>query len=151
MQLTKHRSPESRVGVLAAFTPLIPIGLLWTGWSAQTHTYWVVTELGSIPIGLGIMASSLFGQLYMVDSYTKYAASAVAASIFLRSVIGAIIPIASGPLYSRLGFGWGNTVLAAISLISVVSAVVLFKFGEHLRAQFPFENGDKPLREEGSN
>ncbi|KAL9082404.1 MAG: hypothetical protein Q9159_006447 [Coniocarpon cinnabarinum] len=132
-------TPESRLPVLAVVVPLVPVGLLWTGWSAEDHTHWIVPELGSAPIGFGIVASSIFGQLYMVDAYTKYAASCIAASSLFRSVLGAVLPIVCGPLYARLGFGKGNTILAAVSVLNVVTAGALVRYGAMLRSRFPFE------------
>ena len=134
-----QRSPESRLILLAAMTPLVPIGLIWTGWAAQKHTHWIVPELGSIPLGVGIIGTSLCGQLYMVDSFTVYAASAVAATTFLRSIVGAALPLASGPMYGRLGYGLGNTILACVSFLSVLMGLCLLKFGKQLREKYPFE------------
>lgn len=47
----------------------------------------------------------------MIIAYTKYAASAIAASSVLRSIAGGLVPLAGIPLYDRLGLGWGNTLL----------------------------------------
>lgn len=42
----------------------------------------------------------------MIDAYTKYAASALAATSIVRSIVGGCLPIAGLPLYSALGYGW---------------------------------------------
>ena len=47
-------------------------------------------------------------QVYMTIAYTKYAASAIAASSVLRSIAGALVPLAGIPLYDRLGLGLGK-------------------------------------------
>lgn len=40
---------------------------------------------------------------YLVDAYTIYAASAVAASTVFRSLFGAILPLAGNKMYASLG------------------------------------------------
>lgn len=42
----------------------------------------------------------------MIDAYTTHAASALAATSVVRSIVGGTIPIAGLPLYSALGYGW---------------------------------------------
>jgi hypothetical protein len=42
----------------------------------------------------------------MIDAFTKYAASALAATSVVRSIVGGCLPIAGLPLYSALGYGW---------------------------------------------
>lgn len=137
---TGARLPESRLILMAAFAPCVPIGLLWTGWAAQQQTHWIVPQLGAVPLGIGLVGSSLSAQLYMMDSYTKFAASAIAVTAFMRSIFGALLPLAGAPMYDALGVGLGNTVLACISLLSIVLALALLKWGEMLRTKYPFEN-----------
>lgn len=42
----------------------------------------------------------------MIDAFTTYAASALAATSAIRSIVGGCLPIAGLPLYSALGYGW---------------------------------------------
>jgi hypothetical protein len=77
-------------------------------------------------------------QLYLVDAFgTEAAASALAANTVLRSLFGALLPLAGPPLYSALGLGWGNSSLAFIALAFVPIPWLFFKYGEHLRNRFP--------------
>jgi hypothetical protein len=73
----------------------------------------------------------------MIDCFTVYAASALAATTFLRSILGGLIPLAGGPMYSRLGLGWGNSLLGFIALAFCVMPIVFMVFGEKLRKRFP--------------
>jgi hypothetical protein len=45
---------------------------------------------------------------YLVDTFTIYAASAIAANSILRSLGGALLPIAGLAMYGRLGLGRGE-------------------------------------------
>jgi len=53
---------------------------------------------------------------YLVDAYTRYAASVSAASTVLRSLIGALLPLAGNAMYDSLGVGWGTSVLGFIAV-----------------------------------
>jgi hypothetical protein len=71
--------------------------------------------------------------MYLVHTYGRYSASAIAASKVLQSIGGAVLPLAGGPLYDRLGLGWGNSVVAFIALAFVPVPWLLFKYGGTLR------------------
>jgi hypothetical protein len=71
---------------------------------------------------------------YLTDAYEKYAASALSAASLGRNTFGAFLPLASGQLFSTLGFG----LLGFVGLaLSVVPVVLLFK-GREIRAKSPF-------------
>jgi hypothetical protein len=42
---------------------------------------------------------------YLVDCFTTFAASAMAANTVLRSIVGAVLPMAGPSLYNNLGYG----------------------------------------------
>jgi hypothetical protein len=71
--------------------------------------------------------------MYLVQAYGRYAASAVAASKVLQSIGGAFLPLAGEPLFNKLGLGWGNSLLAFLSMLFIPVPWVLFKYGERLR------------------
>jgi hypothetical protein len=76
-------------------------------------------------------------QTYLVDSYVQYAASVIAALTVLRSLLGALLPLAGLSMYEELGWGWGNSVLAFITL-ALVPVPMLFRiYGARIRARFP--------------
>ena len=75
----------------------------------------------------------------MTIAYTKYAASAIAASSVLRSIAGALVPLAGIPLYDRLGLGWGNSLLAFVSLGLGGLPLLFCRYGEGWRKGFPIE------------
>ncbi|EKD14387.1 hypothetical protein MBM_07617 [Drepanopeziza brunnea f. sp. 'multigermtubi' MB_m1] len=79
--------------------------------------------------------SKLPVQSYLVDAYTQYAASAVAAVTILRSLLGALLPLAGQPMYAALGFGWGNTLLGSVALALVPVPWVFWRYGERIRGK----------------
>jgi hypothetical protein len=44
-------------------------------------------------------------QIYLVDSFPQYAASALAALTFLRCLFGNVLPLAGPSVYDSLGLG----------------------------------------------
>ena len=78
----------------------------------------------------------------MVDTYTRFAASALAAGAFLRSIAGFGFPLFAPYMYSALEYGWGNSLLAFVAIvIGVPAPVFLWKFGETLRKKSTFAAG----------
>lgn len=85
--------------------------------------------IGTVFIGLRQLLLYMVLQMYLIDSFTIYVASAVAAITAVRSVAGALLPLAGLSLYERLGIGWGNTVLAAVCVLLLGVSWVLLCFG----------------------
>lgn len=76
-------------------------------------------------------------QIYLLDAYVQYAASVIAATTVLRSVAGAMLPLAGLSMYNDLGLGWGNSVLAFLALALIPVPVVFRLYGAKLRAMVP--------------
>lgn len=72
-------------------------------------------------------------QNYQTDSYSRYASSASAAVTVVRSLVGALMPLSGLGLYTRLGLGWGNSLLGFLSLILIPIPLILYFFGETMR------------------
>ncbi len=75
-------------------------------------------------------------QLYLVDAFSIYAASALAANTVVRSIAGAILPLAGLSMYSALGAGWGNSLLGFIALAMIPIPFLIQRYGEFLRKKF---------------
>ncbi|KAI1809723.1 major facilitator superfamily domain-containing protein [Poronia punctata] len=128
-----HFEPEMRLTISIAFGIFLPVTLFWYGWSAANGSHLASTLLSLVPYGFGIMGLFLPITTYIVDSYPMYSASAIAANIILRSVVGALLPLAGPPLYSSLGLGWGNSLLGFICVAMIPLPIIFYKFGARLR------------------
>lgn len=130
--------PELRLILMIYAAPFIPIGFFWYGWSADKHTHWIVPILGTFIIGCAGFLMMMPGQLYLVDAFgSEAAASALAGSTVSRSLFAALLPLAGPHLYSALGLGWGNSLLAFVALAFVPVPFLLYRYGEQLRTRFP--------------
>ncbi|KAK3935595.1 putative MFS transporter [Diplogelasinospora grovesii] len=132
--------PELRLLLMMWLSPMVPIGFFWYGWSAAYNTHWIVPILGTFVIGLSSFLILMPAQIYLVDAFgSEAAASALAANTVLRSLFGALLPLAGPYLYTALGLGWGNSLLAFIALAFVPVPFFFYKYGERLRLRFPVD------------
>ncbi|RYP81035.1 hypothetical protein DL770_006025 [Monosporascus sp. CRB-9-2] len=134
-QLAENRKlqPEDQLRPLAIAGCLLSAGLFWYGWSMEYRVHWIVPLLGTSVCGIAITFFFLAVQTYLVEAYTIYAASALAANTAVRCVFGVTVPLAGPPLYNRLGLGWGNSLLGLLALTVVPASVWLLKYGERIR------------------
>lgn len=127
--------PEFRMPTMFTGSIMVSIGLFWYGWSVQARLHWIMPNIGVAICSAGTMGCLQGMQTYIVDSYPTYAASAMAACAFLRSLAGFGFPLFAPYLYSDLGYGWGTSVLAFISIgVGIPAPFVFWIFGEKLRA-----------------
>lgn len=135
--------PEFRLPLLVPGAFLIPIGLLWYGWSAQKHLHWIMPNIGIAIFGAGLKIATQCTQTYAVDTYPLYAASASAAGTFLRSLAGFGFPLLAPYMYDSLGYGWGNSLIALVAmLLGVPAPFLLWRYGPWLRSKSQYAAGD---------
>lgn len=126
--------PEFRLPPMVPGSIFLPIGLLMTGWAAQYHVHWIVVDIGIAFVGAGTILNFQCIQTYVIDAFTLHAASALAAVSFLRSLAGFGFPLFAPAMYSALGYGKGDTILAAFAIAVGCPAPWLFwYFGERIR------------------
>lgn len=134
--------PEFRVPLMGVGSLLIPVGLFWYGWSAQSGIHWIMPNIGAVFFAAGCIICFQCMQTYIVDSYTRYAASGVAAAVVLRSLAGFGFPLFAPYLYRALGYGWGNSLLGFIAVgIGVPAPYLFWRHGELLRRKSRFAAG----------
>lgn len=134
--------PEYRVPMIVPGALLVPMGLIIYGWTAQARTHWIFPNIGAALFAGGLITAYQCIQGFLVDTYTRYAASAVGAATVLRSLAGFGFPLFAPALYERLDYGWGSTLLAFLAIaIGWPAPVLLWKYGEALRRKSPFAAG----------
>jgi len=114
----------------------LPIGLFIYGWSIEEHVHWIVPMIGVVIFTWGLMGVMMCIQNYLLDVYPKQAASVTAALAVLRSLAGALLPLCALDMYSALSMGWGNSLLAFISLGLIPIPLLFYKFGPWLVSRF---------------
>ncbi|GMG27174.1 unnamed protein product [[Candida] boidinii] len=82
---------------------------------------------------------------YIIDTYAKYAASALATKVFLRSAGGAAFPLFTMQMYHKLGLQWASWLLAFISTAMIIIRFAFYKWGAFLRAKLCREDYSLPM------
>ncbi|KAI0112402.1 major facilitator superfamily transporter [Nemania sp. FL0031] len=118
--------------------PIFVVSLFWLGFSAKLSVHYIVPSLSGIGFGIGFMLVFMGMLNYLTDAYEMYAASANAASNSSRSLLAVVLPLASTPLFNRLGISGACSLLAGLSLLlSAVPFIFIWK-GERIRAGSKF-------------
>ena len=125
--------PEYRLPPMVLGGVLIPVGLFLYGWTIQYHLFFIAPMLGSATLGFGFFVTTIPLNAYLVDAYKVNSASAIAATIVMRCIVGALLPLAGPPLYDQLGYGWGNSLLGFVALLFVPVPMLFMRYGERLR------------------
>lgn len=134
--------PEYRVPLMFIGSALIPIGLFWYGWSAQAQIHWIMPNIGACLFAAGAIVCFQCMQTYIIDSYTRFAASGVAAAVVLRSLAGFGFPLFAPYMYQALDYGWGNSLLGFLAIgIGIPSPFLFWFFGERIRGRSRFAAG----------
>ncbi|KAI9366748.1 MFS multidrug transporter-like protein [Zopfochytrium polystomum] len=133
--------PEFRLPITILFSVLLPIGLFMYGWSAQNTVFWLAPDVGMMLFGLGFTVLFQALSVYTVDTYRRYAASAMASASFLRSAFGFAFPLFAQDMYDALDYGWGNSLLGFVAMLCFPASVLLYKYGGWLRARSAYAAG----------
>lgn len=114
-------------------------GLFWFGWSGyKASIHWIVPTLSGLLTGFGLLAIFLQSLNYLVDAYLMFAASAIAANTFLRSLAGAGFPLFSQYMFEALKVNWTGTLLGGVALCLVPIPVIFYKYGARIRSKSAF-------------
>ncbi|KAF4629983.1 hypothetical protein G7Y89_g8164 [Cudoniella acicularis] len=138
--IPEWRLPPVIVGGLA-----FAAGLFWFGWSGyKESTHWIVPTLSGLLTGFGLLAIFLQSLNYLVDAYLMFAASAIAANTFLRSLAGAGFPLFSQYMFKALHVNWAGTLLGCVAVCLVPIPICFYIYGERIRRRSAFAP-TKPL------
>lgn len=127
--------PEYRLPSAIAGGVLVPVGLFWFAFTQRESVHWIVPIIGSGVFATGtiLVYSGVF--TFLVEAYPLYAASALGANAFLRSMFAAGFPLASKAMYDNMGNMWASALLAFLSLVMAPFPYLFFRYGEVLRAR----------------
>ncbi|KAE8353194.1 major facilitator superfamily domain-containing protein [Aspergillus coremiiformis] len=142
--------PEWRLPPVILAGALFAAGLFWFGWTGFRDTIpWIVPALSGVLTGFGLLI--IFIQLfnYLIDTYLMFAASAIAANTFVRSLVASSFPLFSRQMFNSMGIQWASTLLGCVAAILVPIPVLFYLFGKQLRMKSKFapiyEKADEPM------
>jgi hypothetical protein len=124
------RLPPSIIGCIA-----LPIGLFWFAWTNGPSVHWMASAAAGVPFGFGMVLVFLGLMNYLIDAYTIFAASVLAANSVLRSLFGAAFPLFTKHMYNNLGIHWASSIPAFLALACVPFPILFYKYGPAIRAK----------------
>jgi DHA1 family multidrug resistance protein-like MFS transporter len=158
--------PEWRLPEVIIGGACFAVGIFWFGWTGYTENiHWIVPTLSGLLIGFGLLSIFLQALNYLVDAYLmvrllpssfpplsrlhtfvniatntmlQFAASAIAANTFLRSICGAAFPLFAQQMFNGMGIQWAATLLGCIAVVLVPVPVWFYYRGAALRAKSAF-------------
>ncbi|KAG9652819.1 MFS general substrate transporter, partial [Aureobasidium melanogenum] len=131
--------PEWRLPPVIIGGVLFGIGLLWFGWTGyRADIPWIAPTLSGLFTGFGIMSIFLQCLNYLIDSYLVFAASAIAANTFLRSLCGAGFPLFATYMIEGMGIQWAGTLLGCFAFLLVPLPILFYLKGAQIRGKSKF-------------
>lgn len=88
--LYRH-TPEDRLNAAILGGVVLPVGLFWFAWTTSASIHWAVSIAGSVLFGIGQVLLFISLINYVIDTYTVFAASALAGNAILRALFGAAL------------------------------------------------------------
>jgi len=130
--------PEARLPPSMLGAVFIPLGLFWFAWTNYPSIHWIVCIIATAPFGFGMVLVFLSIMNYLIDAYTIYAASVLAANSVLRSLFGAAFPLFTTYMYNNLGIHWASSIPAFLALACVPFPFLFYKYGPAIRRRCKF-------------
>ncbi|GAD94284.1 MFS transporter [Paecilomyces variotii No. 5] len=132
----QHRGfapPEARLPPTMIGGIMIPIGLFWFAWTCGLNVHWIVSIIAAAPFGFGMVLVFLGVMNYLIDAYTIYAASVLAANSIIRSAFACAFPLFTTYMYDGLGIHWASCIPAFLALACVPFPFIFYKYGPAVR------------------
>ncbi|KAI1504251.1 major facilitator superfamily transporter [Biscogniauxia marginata] len=133
-----YAAPEARLPPSLIGSVLLPVGLFWFAWTNGIEIHWIVPIIASGFFAAGLVLVFLSLMNYLIDSYTIYAASVLAANSVLRSLFGAAFPLFTTAMYDNLGIHWASSIPAFLAVACLPFPFLFYKYGEAIRTRCKF-------------
>ncbi|KAK4166522.1 citrinin biosynthesis cluster MFS transporter mrr1 [Cladorrhinum sp. PSN259] len=131
---TGRASPEATALVMSIGAVLTPIGQLAFSWTCLPKSIHPVIPIAfGIFFGMGNTLSFIYGSNYLAGAYGIYAASALAGNAVLRSLAGALLPLAGPAMYKAMTPRWAGTFLGLLEVVLIPIPFMFYKYGDRIR------------------
>ncbi|KAF9252408.1 hypothetical protein DTO006G1_3156 [Penicillium roqueforti] len=127
--------PEARLSTAMVGSFVVPIGLFMFAWTTYPSVHWIVPIIGAVFFSCGLVMVFISLMSYLIDSYTVYAASVMAANSVVRSLFGTAFPLFTTQMYEKLGNQWASSIPAFLVLACVPFPFLFYKYGPQIRSK----------------
>ncbi|KAK3168327.1 hypothetical protein OEA41_004774 [Lepraria neglecta] len=127
--------PEARLPPMMVGSIVFAGGLFLFGWTSDKSIPWIAPCIGATLMGFGFFTIFQSALNYLIDTFQRYAASAVATNTFLRSGFAGAFPLFIDPMYHKLGIPWASSVFAFFGVALIQIPYLFFIYGKWLRCR----------------
>ncbi|KAL2192573.1 major facilitator superfamily domain-containing protein [Corynascus similis CBS 632.67] len=140
-RLGKKAIPESRLPPAILGALVLPASMFAFAWTNGPSIHWSASLILSAPFGFGCVLVFLSILNYMIDAYTIYAASVLAAGAILRSLFATAFPLFVRKMYVNLGIHWASSIPAFLTVVCMPFPFLVYKYGATIRmkCKYAFE------------
>lgn len=131
-------TPEARLKLALLSCVCLPVSTFWLAWTSGPETHWAAPLLSGVLFGYANVIIFFTFVTYTGHSYTLYTASAGAASLFARSVIGSVFPLFSHIIIEKCGTKWGISIFGFAALALFPIPLIYLRDGPALRKKSPY-------------
>ncbi|KAI5278959.1 hypothetical protein KEM54_004402, partial [Ascosphaera aggregata] len=127
--------PEARLPPMMGGSILFAAGNFIFGWTSKPNMHWIGSTVGAACMGFGSFTIFQAALNYLIDTFPKNSASAVAANTFLRSCFAAAFPLFAPAMAHGLGVPWASSLLGFFSCALIPIPYLFYAYGPRLRAK----------------
>ncbi|GFF47766.1 MFS transporter, putative [Aspergillus udagawae] len=121
---------------------LFPGALLWWGWTAEKHEFWVVPLIGNFFYGFAGMILTNVTMTMLTEFTPKRSTMGVAVNNLLRNSLSCVSAVIAQPLFDAIGTGWSFTAACLFCLLSGIPLILLRIKREEWSARMKVALGD---------
>jgi Arabinose efflux permease len=127
--------PEARLPPMMMGSVFFAAGLFVFGWTSPKHIHWIAPIIGAVMMGFGFFTIFQAALNYLIDTFQRYSASAVAANTFLRSIFAGCFPLFTSAMFHNLGVPWAASVLGFIAVALIPIPYLFYTYGRRIRGR----------------
>jgi DHA1 family multidrug resistance protein-like MFS transporter len=123
---------------------MFAVTIFWFSWTAEYNSiHWAVPTVAGCFLATSILLIFVVFVNYIIDSYLKYAASAIAANTILRSACAAASPLFTQYMFDTLGVGGAGSLVGGVGILLMPIPFVFYKYGAAIRARSEYAVTDR--------
>jgi MFS family permease len=126
-------APESCLHFAMCGAPMVPISLLWMGWTTRPSISPWSAICASGLFGFGVLCIFFSSYQYIIYRYKGFAASGLVFVTVSRYLAAGGMVVVGIPMYRNMGVHWTLTILGCIGGVLVPIPFFLFWYGASLR------------------
>ncbi|KAF8140369.1 major facilitator superfamily domain-containing protein [Boletus edulis] len=130
--------PEYRLRVVMIASPLFTVSFFWFAWTSFPSISIWAPLASALVLGFSICWIFLGLINYIIDVYLFVSASALAATVVVRSTFGAGFPLFASQMYAKLGPEWASSLIGFIALAMTPAPFILSRYGPSIRSKSKF-------------